>query len=304
MEDKQGKFQMPNGDGKIGQILEKTRKERGLTLDEVENATKIRKRYLSGLEREDFGVLPDAVYVQGFLKTYANYLGLDGEELSRELKDRRKPRRERSVAYGAPKSSDFDRPLINPGELAASGRRKPIPATTILTLLVAVLALVAVAGALYYVGRGAQISDENPAPSPPSEQKQAADGSKPEAGGAPEEGKDEEEQAAGSKDDGPGTNAGDPEAADDDAEPQPDSLTVVVSVEGSASWLSILADGNLRYEQIAQPGFSQTFEAQREISLRTGNAGAVGVEVNGQDLGKLGEYGEVLTKKWTLKTAT
>ena len=120
MDGKQDKFQTPNGNAKIGQILEKTRKERGLTLDEVENATKIRKRYLSGLEREDFGVLPDAVYVQGFLKTYANYLGLDGEELSRELKDRRKPRRERSVAHGAPKTSDFDQPLINPGVLAAS----------------------------------------------------------------------------------------------------------------------------------------------------------------------------------------
>jgi cytoskeleton protein RodZ len=290
MDDKQGKFQTPNGDAKIGQILEKARKERGLTLDEVENATKIRKRYLSGLEREDFGVLPDAVYVQGFLKTYANYLGLDGEELSRELKDRRKPRRDRSVTYGAPKTSDFDRPLINPGELAASRRHRTIPATTILTLIAALLALTAVVGTLYYVGRGAQISGENPAPAPPSEkEEQAADGAKPEAGGAPKAGK---EEAAGGERDG---------AAD---EPQPDSLTVVVSVEGAPSWLSILADGNLSYEQIAQPGFSQTFEAQREISIRTGNAGAVGVEVNGQDLGKLGESGEVLTRDFTLKTAT
>jgi cytoskeleton protein RodZ len=291
MDDKQGKFQTPNGDAKIGQILEKARKERGLTLDEVENATKIRKRYLSGLEREDFGVLPDAVYVQGFLKTYANYLGLDGEELSRELKDRRKPRRERTVTYGAPKTSDFDRPLINPGELAASGRRRTIPGTTILTLLAALLALAAVVGVLYYVGRGAQISGENPAPSPPSEE-QAADGSKPEAGGAPEADKEPDKESGGDSED------------DGAVEPQPDTLTVVVSVEGSPSWLSILADGNLRYEQIAQPGFSHTFEAQREISIRTGNAGAVGVEVNGQDLGKLGESGEVLTRDFTLKTAT
>jgi cytoskeleton protein RodZ len=291
MDDKQGKFQTPNGDAKIGQILEKARKERGLTLDEVENATKIRKRYLSGLEREDFGVLPDAVYVQGFLKTYANYLGLDGEELSRELKDRRKPRRERTVTYGAPKTSDFDRPLINPGELAASGRRRTIPGTTILTLLAALLALAAVVGVLYYVGRGAQISGENPSPSPPSEE-QAADGSKPEAGGAPEADKESDKESGGDSED------------DGAVEPQPDTLTVVVSVEGSPSWLSILADGNLRYEQIAQPGFSQTFEAQREISIRTGNAGAVGVEVNGQDLGKLGESGEVLTRDFTLKTAT
>src|SRR5918998_710368 len=100
-------FDSPNGGPKIGPVLEQARKERGLTLDDVEQATKIRKRYLAGLEREDYGVLPDAVYAQGFLKTYANYLGLDGEELSRELKDRRKPRRERTVTYSAPKSSDF-----------------------------------------------------------------------------------------------------------------------------------------------------------------------------------------------------
>jgi cytoskeleton protein RodZ len=287
MDDKQDKFQTPNGDAKIGQVLEKARKQRGLTLDEVEHATKIRKRYLAGLEREDFGALPDAVYVRGFLKTYANYLGLDGEELSRELKDRRKPRRERGAAYGVPygtpygtpKTSDFERPLINPGELSAS--RRSIPKATILTLLVALLALAAVVGVLYYVGRGVQISGENPSsPARPSEE-QAAGGSKQEPEGAPQE---EKKEAA--------------------AEPQPDSLTVVVRVEGAPSWLSILADGNLRYEQIAQPGFSQTFRAQREISIRTGNAGAVRVEVNGQDLGKLGESGEVLTKDFTLKSAT
>jgi cytoskeleton protein RodZ len=289
MDDQHRTLQTPNGDAKIGETLERARKERGLTLDEVEHATKIRKRYLVGLEREDFGVLPDAVYARGFLKTYANYLGLDGEELARELKDRRKPRRDRAIAYGAPNKSDFDQPLINPGELSASQRRKSISGSTILTLLVALLALAAVVGTLYYVGRGVQISGEKPAPSQPSEE-QAADGSKPEAGRAPEE-RVEQEPAGG---DSEGAGARDAE---------PDSLTVVVSVEGTPSWLSILADGNLRYEQIAQPGFSQTFEAQREITIRTGNAGAVGVQVNGQDLGKLGESGEVLTRNFTLKNA-
>ena len=148
MDDEQGTFQSPNGDAKIGQILEKTRKEKGLTLEEVEHATKIRKRYLVGLEREDYGALPDAVYAQGFLKTYANYLGLDGEELSREFKDRRRPRRERGISYGAPKKSEFDQPLINPGELGVDRRRKTVSGTTILTLLVALLALAAVVGAL------------------------------------------------------------------------------------------------------------------------------------------------------------
>jgi cytoskeleton protein RodZ len=294
MDDEKGTFQTPNGGAKIGPVLEKARKQKGLTLEEVEHATKIRKRYLAGLEREDFGVLPDAVYVQGFLKTYANYLGLDGEELSRELKDQRRPRRERGIAYGVPETSEFDRPLINPGELAKTRNRKTVSGSTILTFVVALLALAAIVGSLYYVGRGVQTS--NPNSSPSSEEKagkEADNGSKPQAESeqAPAPSKGEEETPAEQND-----NAA--------SEPQPESLRVEVSVEGSASWLSILTDGNLAYEQIAQPGYSQTFEAQREISIKTGNAGAVGVKVNGQDLGKLGEYGEVVTKNWTLKSAT
>jgi transcriptional regulator with XRE-family HTH domain len=116
MDDEQRTFQTPNGDAKVGRILEKTRKERGLTLEEVEHATKIRKRYIVGLERGDYGVLPDAVYAQGFLKTYANYLGLDGEELSREL------------AYGRPQKSESEQPPINPGEPSPSrGRTNTTP---------------------------------------------------------------------------------------------------------------------------------------------------------------------------------
>src|SRR5215210_7372896 len=81
----------------IGRLLEHKRKEQGLSLEEVEQATKIRKRYLTGLEREDYAMLPDAVYARGFLKTYANYLGLDGEASVRQLKSTRKPRRERGI---------------------------------------------------------------------------------------------------------------------------------------------------------------------------------------------------------------
>ncbi len=292
MEDEHGTSRTPSGDAKIGPLLEKARKERGLTLEEAEHATKIRKRYLAGLEREDYRVLPDAVYAQGFLKTYANYLGLDGEELARELRNRRRPRRERSVThdYGTPRTSEFDKPLVNPGQLGQKERRR-ISATTILTLLVALLSLAAVVGSLYYVGRGAQSAGQNP----PSQEgvaneraanQQAANGQEPELEGqAPAAGGEGNENA-------PAT------------EPRPDSLSVMVSVEGDPSWLSVLVDGELAYEQIAEPGFSRTFEAQRGISIKTGNAGAVGVQVNGQDLGRLGESGEVLTRDFTLKSAT
>src|SRR5918992_5451605 len=91
---------------KIGRTLELARKERGLSLKQVEQATKIRARYLGELERENFGVLP-AVYVQGSLKTYANFLHLDGEEMVRELKRRQAPREEPSYPlYVGPREGD------------------------------------------------------------------------------------------------------------------------------------------------------------------------------------------------------
>jgi cytoskeletal protein RodZ len=53
---------------KIGRVLERAREERGLSLHQVEQATKIRARYLKELERENFEVLP-TVFVQGSLRT-------------------------------------------------------------------------------------------------------------------------------------------------------------------------------------------------------------------------------------------
>jgi helix-turn-helix protein/uncharacterized protein DUF4115 len=63
----------------IGNSLREARYRQGLELSEVELATKIRARYLQALEEESFDALPAQTYVKGFLRTYADYLGLDGQ---------------------------------------------------------------------------------------------------------------------------------------------------------------------------------------------------------------------------------
>ena len=63
----------------IGTSLREARYRQHLELTEVEQATKIRARYLRALEEETFDVLPAQTYVKGFLRTYADYLGLDGQ---------------------------------------------------------------------------------------------------------------------------------------------------------------------------------------------------------------------------------
>lgn len=65
----------------IGETLRSARNERGLSLQRAEADTKIRPRYLKALEDEEWEVLPESAYVRGFLRTYAGYLGLDGDRL-------------------------------------------------------------------------------------------------------------------------------------------------------------------------------------------------------------------------------
>lgn len=63
----------------IGNSLRAARERQGLGYPDVELATKIRARYIRALEEEDFDSLLGDAYIRGFLRTYADYLGLDGE---------------------------------------------------------------------------------------------------------------------------------------------------------------------------------------------------------------------------------
>lgn len=65
----------------LGRTLSETRSARGFTLDDVERETRIAKRYLEALEREEFHVLPAPVYCRAFLRTYAQFLGLDPKQV-------------------------------------------------------------------------------------------------------------------------------------------------------------------------------------------------------------------------------
>jgi hypothetical protein len=63
----------------IGNSLREARLRQGLDFPELEQGTKIRGKYLRALEDEQFDVLPAQTYVKGFLRSYAEYLGLDGQ---------------------------------------------------------------------------------------------------------------------------------------------------------------------------------------------------------------------------------
>jgi cytoskeleton protein RodZ len=73
----------------IGEQLRAARERKGLTLDRVADETNIAKRYLAALEAEDFTVFPGDPYAIGFLRNYAEYLGLPSDEFANSYKNMR-----------------------------------------------------------------------------------------------------------------------------------------------------------------------------------------------------------------------
>nr|WP_255726492.1 helix-turn-helix domain-containing protein [Sporosarcina sp. ACRSM] len=71
----------------LGDRLKEARTAKGFTLDDLQSITKIQKRYLSGIENEDYSMMPGSFYVRAFIKQYAEAVGLDPDEMLALYKD-------------------------------------------------------------------------------------------------------------------------------------------------------------------------------------------------------------------------
>src|SRR5512142_781653 len=70
----------------IGQRLKEARAEQRLTIDKAFEATRIRVQYLQALEADNLSVMHSPVQARGYLRNYAEYLGLDVEQVLNELR--------------------------------------------------------------------------------------------------------------------------------------------------------------------------------------------------------------------------
>jgi hypothetical protein len=157
-------------DGRIGSVFREARNRRKIDLSEVETATRIRVRYLRAIENEEWDVLPGGVYTRGFIRTYAAYLGLDGERLADDYRkaveaDRRTPAPEPLAASAPARGRDRHWPVPSAGWIAFAA-----------VILIAVIAIVAVpgggggGGGGKGVSKGKPTSKHQPHPPPPSAQ--------------------------------------------------------------------------------------------------------------------------------------
>jgi cytoskeleton protein RodZ len=126
-------------DGPIGNVFREARNRRKIDLSEVEAATRIRVRYLRAIENEEWDVLPGGVYTRGFIRTYAGFLGLDGERLAEDY--------HRSVEGQRGQAPE---PAAAASSAGSRERRWPLPRASWIAvaavILVAVVAIVAIPG--------------------------------------------------------------------------------------------------------------------------------------------------------------
>jgi cytoskeleton protein RodZ len=122
----------------IGDQLRETRMRNRIDITEVEAATKIRAKYLRALENEEWDLLPGPTFVKTFLRTYADYLGLDARKLVEQYR----------ALYERPSAQELTPFGTNLGARRARPRR-PIFAPW-MAVIAGVLVLI---GALYLLGQ-------------------------------------------------------------------------------------------------------------------------------------------------------
>jgi cytoskeleton protein RodZ len=133
----------------IGPTLREARNRRKLDLLEIEAAIKIRARYLQAMENEEWDALPGGAYTRGFIRTYASYLGLDGDRLADDYRR----------ATGPPGGERVPKRV----EPVPAARRRHRPRVSSRVVIAAVcLALVAVVVGIALAGGGGSSSTTSP----------------------------------------------------------------------------------------------------------------------------------------------
>lgn len=259
----------------LGKWLREAREERGISLQDVEEVTRIRARYLEALEIGDFEALPGGeAQVRGFLRRYASFLKLSPEEAV--------ARYNRQVHGESPEPQAPTAPPPTP--TTSTQAMDVAPPRRNWLWAVGIIALVALVGfgvwRFVIVPRGA--TPEPTAPSPTAALQVRATTTSPLATPAP--------------------------TTQAEAEPTPEATPTfpVAASEGVTLtleplehvWVRVNVDGEVAFEGLLDPDTPQSWTAEDMVVVETGNGAGVIAVVNGQPQGPIGGRAEVSARGW------
>jgi cytoskeletal protein RodZ len=307
----------------IGHILREARENKGLTLEEVQDRTRINVRYLAALEDGRYDALPTSVHARGFLRNYARFLGLDPQPLlDRYLavqgRDIPIALPEREITPDNPLPERQDQPFFDPVNMEVNGKgyvagggggSGSMLQIIIIIALVVALALIANRFIPILFGTGdngnvaqelssavrdvvADVTGATPTPSVT-----------PDADAATEPASVSSVFVDGTEQPIVDTSRNNPGAA---ATPSPTRPPLPATLDEirlkldilERTWVEVTVDGSVVYSGIAKSADTFEWTAQNEAKVVTGNAIGVFVTINDVALGRLGGRGERYEEVW------
>lgn len=250
----------------IGEILKRAREERGLSLEEVAEKTKIRYRYLEAIEKENFDIMPGYVYVKGFIRNYARFLGLNPEALVALFTERCAGEQPPAEIVAGARPENEKRYLL---------LRKPL----FYVLGVVILCLVLGIYALQQSALFSQERENTPAP-------------------ADVYGQHSSEPALPSPRQPVQPASPQMVPATREETPEQKGVNLVLNVVKDSCWVSVVVDGETKFTGELMANQKKSFFGKERIQVKLGNAGAVQVQLNGRDLGYLGGRWEVVKREF------
>lgn len=251
----------------FGEELRREREIRGISLKEIADATKISRRFLEAIERNDHKTLPAPVFTRGFVREYARYLGLSSEEMVS---------RYNFAAAGDDRieqSDHLDR-LVHPGPVQSPPPLKktgfpPAYARIDRNVIVTALIVAALAAVTWWAVTSKRRRAEA-APPPPV-------------------------VAVVPRDAGVVARAALGEAPNAPVDDNRLHLTMEVTQN---AWITLEVDGETAVNEELLAGTTRTFDADRHFRFRTiGNAAGLTLTLNGKKLPALGRDGEVVRNR-------
>lgn len=268
----------------IGRNLRETRERLGLTLEEVERATRIRIHNLEAIENGDFDSLPSSVQARGFLHNYAEFLGLDPDPIllqyAENLQALRSTRRDQIA-----QTESRDGPSV---EILS---RRPTWLSTDLFVAAGITLVVL----FVFIWGGSRLMDSLRQTSSPDET--VTEFLQPTITQPPTQVSNGVEGAAS------------PLATTQAIEGLTPTPPIIIVPSSQVSiqliieirvWIQVMVDGEIEFQGRALPGEVLEFVGENVVEVSTGNGAGVRVVYNGADQGLMGELGQVVSRLWTL----
>ncbi|PAD20806.1 hypothetical protein CHH64_11505 [Terribacillus saccharophilus] len=288
----------------IGAKLREARESKGMTLEDVQQRTKIQKRYLKAIEENNHSVMPGEFYTRAFIKEYAQTVGLNPDEVLEPKQQQQETPAAVPVQEESEAPSRQERSRVRENDRPPRKERKGIPYLSSIIIGLIVLAAIIVVVFIYAGGSNNnnennsanQQQNEDQVTSPESEQEsgkdtadQSAESEEQANEAAEEEQAQQEEEQTEPKlsvdEEGTASNP----VTTYTLENAGDEVTLKLSAEDGDAWLQV-GDGNNAgnvYTGTIADGseaVEQDVSDLETVSIKTGFARATKLEINGQEL--------------------